>query len=82
MVKIGSYQKVKLTLKLTNFLSSKETRPGSKDHSRLHGTQPKLPHQEILHEGDHELHWQPWHSKLKHLFNLGPNFRIFAAGAT
>ncbi len=69
---------LKLGVQLTNFLRAQETNPRTQNRARLSGTQPELPHQQILNERNHRMH--QWHRtiKLQHLFNARPHFWILA----
>jgi hypothetical protein len=47
---------LKLGVQLTNFLRAQETNPRTQNRARLSGTQPELPHQQILNERNHRMH--------------------------
>ncbi len=78
MVKTRSGSPIKLTVQFTNILRTQEARPGTQDRSRLLAAQPALSHQQILHEGDQQMHRGHRQSKFVHFHCTGLNFWILA----
>ncbi len=78
MAESRSGSPIKLTIQLTHILSAQEARSRTQDCSGLLATQPALPYQQILHEGDQRMYQGHRQSKLVHFHNTGSNLRILA----
>jgi hypothetical protein len=78
MAQTGSGPAIQLELQLTHFQRTKETRPGTPDHTGLPIAQPALPHRQVLYERDQRMYRGHWTGQLVHFHNSRPHFRILA----
>ncbi len=78
MAQTRSGPAIQLQLQFTNLLRTEEARPRTPDCTGLSATQSALPHQQVLHERDQQMHRGHRASQFVHLHHSGSHFRILA----